>query len=1103
MCRACQGQPVTKLWLLPPPAAEAPTSAAAAAAPCDSVDGDGANSQQSNGLQEQQQQLVPLLLAEAVSPVRSRVTAAEVVQLPTAMTLATSSSSSVEESQQQQVAAVLVLGDEGGSVMIFALPASCWTPAVAAAAAGSSCSSREAWRQLHLQQQQQQQAGFGVQLQLVHRFKAAHGISHVSMVRPQPWQQHSSSSSTSRGITAAAAAAGGGSVGFSTAGRDGCIAHYSVHAVQTAAGETLQIGQQATDRLQQDLQQQQVRVVLVATERLPGVTTLEHVVHLHHTDSPVTTSHAASNVSSSSGSSSRVLLGFKSSQCVAWDESSGSALWRVECASMRRPRCFWAAADAFKLSNQGSGNSHINGSSSSGGSSGTQQQHEPQLMFAYLKDEDVHVVTYGREPAAAAAAGLGNSSAVAAAAAAHFAAAAVPVGLPSSSGQLAGGHHGREILAAVMLPGPAAAAAGCGAAGSLYALLTASEDGTVRAVVVRQKQQQQQQQQLMCAANAPASTASSRTSDNIISSSSGSVCGVTFDAGGACLEGHLLGAHSSGVAVRCLHAAAIPTAESSSVTSPSASRVFSASANSQQQQQLQPWLVVAGCAQEVLLVWQVHWQQQQQQWKLGWQLLCSKVPSRGLRPAPQAAGSASSSSDARHLAVAIVAVKRLQSAVGASPLTCKRDDDGEAAQVTATGRPAAAETGMAALIAVSLSDGRLQLLRLSLPYASWQTVAVLQQGCGCDSFLHPILSMSVLQLPVTWQKDGSTHGGDKTSSSSSSSSEAEDAYLLAAGGSDGQAYVFDVTAVVHMLHHHQQQQQQTQEQVATGSSRADSCVLKLPPLLLLPGLHQSGVNDLQLVAVTAPLLAAGSPSEAAREAHSIAASCSSDKQQQQQQQQAVTSCPASTPSEVASGADSMTGSCSSDKQEQQQQLLLVTGGDDQALAVTQLSAALSRSSSGITMALSVIGGVTCSNAHTSAIRGLFAERLQHNTHSSSSSSSSSSYRAMLLVHSVGLDQQVRSWKVTCTATDDDDERCMPDSARPAGASSGGAACGKQHCVAAQTLQLTQVDCCQTEVPEPAAICGAVVAQPGLRQQAQAVLAVCGRGLQLLQHDVEL
>jgi hypothetical protein len=900
------------------------------------------------------------LLAEAVSPVRSRVTAAEVVQLPTAITLATgSSSSSVKESQQQQVAAVLVLGDEGGSVMVFALPASCWTPAVAAAAAaGSSCSNREAWRQLHQQHQQQQQAGLGVQLQLVHRFKAAHGISHVSMVRPQPWQQHSSSSSSSsgsRGSTAAAA----GSVGFSTAGRDGCIAHYSVHAVHAAAGETLEVGQQATDSLQQDLQQQQqqqqVRVVLIATERLPGVTTLEHVVHLRRRTSPETTSHAALNVSSSGSSSSRVLLGFKSSQCVAWNESSGSEMWQEERASIRRPRCFWAAADAFKLSDQGSGNSHINGSSSSGGSIGTQQQKGPLLMFAYLKDEDVHVVTYGREPAAAAtaaAAGVGNSRAGAASAAASAAVAAaavpVPVGLPASSSQLPGGHHGREVLAAVMLPGPAAAAAGCDAAGSLYALLTASEDGTVRAIVVQNRQQQEQQQQQLCAPKAPASTERSRTSDN----SSSSVCGVTCDAGGASLEVHLLGAHSSGVAVRCLDAAAIPSTAAPSVTSSSASRISSASAKSQEQQQRQqPWLVVAGCAQEVLLVWQVHWQQQQQQqqqWKLGWQLLCSKAPSRGLRPAPQAAGSASSSSDARHLAVAIVAVKRLQLAAGAAPLTCNHDEDDVAPAAAGKGSQATANTGMAAMFAVSLSDGRLQLLRLSLPYASWQPVAVLQQGSRCDSFSHPILSMSVLQLPVTQQKDGSV-GGDKTSSSSSrSSSGAEDAYLLAAGGSDGQAYVFDVTAAVDLL----QQQQQTQEQVATGSnwrgsSRASSCVLKLHPLLVLPAVHQSVVNDLQLVAVTSH--PAGSPAEAAKEADSTAASCYSDKQQQQQQQE-----------------------------QQQQQLLLVTGGDDQALAVTQLSAALSRSSSsGITVALSVIGGVTCSNAHTSAIRGLFATPLQH------------------------------------------------------------------------------------------------------------------------------
>jgi hypothetical protein len=105
------------------------------------------------------------------------------------------------------------------------------------------------------------------------------------------------------------------------------------------------------------------------------------------------------------------------------------------------------------------------------------------------------------------------------------------------------------------------------------------------------------------------------------------------------------------------------------------------------------------------------------------------------------------------------------------------------------------------------------------------------------------------------------------------------------------------------------------------------------------------------------------------------------------------------------------------------------------------------------------------------------------------------------VHSVGLDQQVHSWQVTCTAIDVD-ERCVPDFARPADASTAGAAHGRQHSVVAQTLQLTQVDCCQTEVPEPAAICG-VVAQQGMRQQAQAVIAVCGRGLQLLQKDVEL
>jgi hypothetical protein len=486
----------------------------------------------------------------------------------------------------------------------------------------------------------------------------------------------------------------------------------------------------------------------------------------------------------------------------------------------------------------------------------------------------------------------------------------------------------------------------------------------------------------------------------------------------------------------------------------------------QQQQQQQPWLVVAGCAQEVLLVWQVHWQQQQQQhWDLGWRLLCSKAPSRGLRPAPQAAGSASSSSDARHLAVAIVAIKQL-----ACPLTRNVNEDREAAaESTDKGRRAAANTGMAALIAVSLSDGRLHLLRLSLPEASWQTAAVLQQGNGCDSFSHPVLSMSVLQLPVTLQKDGET-AGDQTSSGSSSS-KAKDACLLATGGSDGQAYVFDVTAAVDLL----QQQQQTREHAATGSSRASSCMLRVAPVLVLPALHQSGVNDLQLVAATAP---ACSAAEVAREADSCAASRNSGKQPQQQLMQ--------------------------------QLLLLVTGGDDQALTVTQLSAALSSSSTDFTEALSAAGSVTCSNAHTSAIRGLFATPLPYNTHSNSSGSSSTTTtttstsrnnNASLLVHSVGLDQQIHSWEVQCTAGDD--ERCMPGStpARP-DARTAGEAHGKLNC-AAKTLQLTQVGCCQTEVPEPAAVCGMVMAQPGLRHQAQALIAVCGRGLECLQQEVEL
>jgi hypothetical protein len=705
-------------------------------------------------------------------------------------------------------------------------------------------------------------------------------------------------------------------------------------------------------------------------------------------------------------------------------------------------------------------------------------------MFAYLMDEQVHVVTYNREPAAAAAAvaaaGSDGRSATAAAAAA---AVPLPVGLPASSSQLPGGHHGREILAAVMLQGPTvaaaaaetAAAAAAAAVSPPVALLTASEDVTVRAVVLRSNQQQQKQLlQQQDYAEKPTTLVGS-------SSSSSNVCEVSCDAGSCVLEGHLLGSHSSGVAVRCLDAAAIPAAAA-------AGRSTGNSLSTGWEQEQQSWLVVAGCAQEVLLVWQVHWQQQQQQqwqqpqqpqqqqWHLGWRLLSSKAPSRGLRPAPQAAGSASSSSDARHLAVAIVAVKRLELASQYKP------DD------SATTAAAADGSSMVALVAVSLSDGRLQLLQLSLPDAAWQTLAVLQpsSSSSSSSFSHPVLCLSMLRLPMQ----------QCNASSAGSSNGPDGAYLLAAGGSDGQAYVFDVTAAVSLLQQQQPQEVQAASKLRgpSSSSSASTCDTNLVPLLQLPGLHQSGINDLQLVALAD---AKRSQAEVAAETCDAAACQHRTEQQhdwkEQQQQQ----------------------------QQRKQELLLVTGGDDQALVVTQLAAvpafdSSNTSSDSISVSstrssfnkLTVVGSATCSNAHTSAIRGIHAIQLQHSQHGSSSRCSSErgahlQQQLLLLLHSVGLDQQVRSWKVQTSSSNMSrlDAGSVSATAAPA------ASRQQQH--QQSSLWLIQLGACVTEVPEPAAICGLFAARQQRQQQegrdalqlaSHGVLAVAGRGMQLMQQE---
>jgi hypothetical protein len=300
----------------------------------------------------------------------------------------------------------------------------------------------------------------------------------------------------------------------------------------------------------------------------------------------------------------------------------------------------------------------------------------------------------------------------------------------------------------VLLPGPDSSSSSSTLAA---ALLTASEDGTLRSTVLHEQPQQPVE-----------------------------------------LTTHLLGAHASGAAVRCLDARRLAGQSDS-------------------------WLVVAGCAKELLLAWQVGWQQQQQPSlegvpapdaaQLAWQLLGSLNPQQGRRSKTLPPGVTKASIEPRYLAVCIVS----------------------AAAAPSPGQACQGQTS--AVIAAAASDGWVKLLRLALPQGTWSILAVLQPGSSSVSssvsdsrHAHPVLSLASVQLPAAGE--------------AAATAAAQEQHVLAAGTTDGRVLLYAVGGVVAAA-------------AASSASSSDSSgsagVLQLQPLLELPGLHQSGVNALQLV----------------------------------------------------------------------------------------------------------------------------------------------------------------------------------------------------------------------------------------------------------------
>jgi hypothetical protein len=377
------------------------------------------------------------------------------------------------------------------------------------------------------------------------------------------------------------------------------------------------------------------------------------------------------------------------------------------------------------------------------------------------------------------------------------------------------------------------------------------------------------------------------------------------------------------------------------------------------------------------------------------------------------------------------------------------------------------------VVAAATSDGTVLLLLLSLPGGFWYTLAALHHNRSSSKF--PYIPVSLAQTAILLQPVGVGSSRSSSSSSTNTSSNVSSnshCSLLAVGTSDGSVLLYDVTTAVTSCAATQLaaaatagvgrftdlRQGRSSRYSAVSSSNSSSIAASwLLPVLQLPRHHQSGVTDMVLLPVPA---ANHTPCQN----HNPQPPPPPPQQQQPQQQQ---------------------------QQHGVMQLLLITSGDDQAIAVAQLSlqrarlafehetsaadqqvtpaaaeAASTESTEaieGMNITITLKNCVTCPEAHHAAVRALLTvPSPASSSHGAVNPSSSSSM--FLIFLSVALDQRVCVWQVRGWGSSS-----RSSSSKEINSKADAAKCGDQ-----DVLQLQQLFCKWTSVPEPEAIAGCLL-----------------------------
>ncbi|KAG2496850.1 hypothetical protein HYH03_005254 [Edaphochlamys debaryana] len=697
---------------------------------------------------------------------------------------------------------VLLAGDQYGNLMAFWAPPAAWDALTGDGAPGGGGGELAA------------AAAAAPELVCVAVFRAALGSAAASWV-----------------AAAAPSADAGGR--FVAAGRDGILARYRCCAASaTAAAASVDTPAEDDEAaLSAGLVHCPVRLECTGTVGRTGVSSIEMAVDASAAPSPANRSASGNSTGGGGGGSGTVVAGFHGSEFLAVSLSPDpSELLRVPSSGG------WRRPHAVALCGGGGGG----GGSAGGGGGG--------VIFAYVGDggaaASVHVVRRLAEapppplplsmPQAQPTRGAGARQVATGEAGAEPGARDASSALLTLPRSLLAGHHGREVLCVLVLPPsppppppqPSAAAAAAPQPPLQLVILTGAEDGSIRRLTA-----------MPVAADTCSRTAPARA--------------VRQQYGLLFADGAPVGEHAAGTAVRCLVAAPLAGARQAHDLgldlgpSPGSCSVAAGSESGSTAGVAAAYLVFSAGAKEVLMAWLVTVRQApvRHESPVVRQQPLAACNDGESGQGPQASGPGAPAVEARWVST------RHPPRAGLRPRAGK---DAAATAVTGERRfLALALLGVhrgSALLAAAASDATASLITWGPSGGGgggggggsdgggngggrgheWRTAAALEWH------QHPVLSIAHLHAPAAAAAAASARGGGVDACAARSG--ADGGYWLATGDTAGDVGLWWVPLGLH-------------GPAPLGPAAAPP---PLRPVLVVRGVHQSGVNALCLAAWPPP-----------------------------------------------------------------------------------------------------------------------------------------------------------------------------------------------------------------------------------------------------------